>query len=51
MTPEQVFQIVEAKEAGKLSVSKLMDSQGAESASSSYRRNKNANRFKALSLK
>ena len=40
MTLEQVFKFVEAKEAGRLSASKLMNSQGAESASSSYRRNK-----------
>jgi len=42
MTLEQVFQFVEAKEAGKRSASKLLDTQGAEAASSSYRRNKNA---------
>ena len=41
MTLEQVFQFIEAKESGKRSASKLLDSQGAESASSSYRRNKN----------
>ena len=46
MTLEQVFKFVEAKEAGRRSASKLMDSQGAESASSSYRRNKNADRLK-----
>ena len=41
-TLEQVFQFVEAKEAGRPSASKLMDSQDAESASSSNRHNKNA---------
>ena len=46
MTLEQVFKFVEAKEAGRRSASKLMDSQGAESASSSYRCNKNADRLK-----
>ena len=46
ITLEQVFKFVEAKEAGRRSASKLMDSQGAESASSSYRRNKNADRLK-----
>ena len=46
ITLEQVFKFVEAKEAGRRSASKLMDSQGAESASSSYRRNKNADPLK-----
>ena len=46
MTLEQVFKFVEAKEAGRRSASKLMDSQGAESASSSYRRNKNSEHLK-----
>ena len=46
MTLEQVFKFVEAKEAGRRSAWKLMDSQGAESASSSYRRNKNADLLK-----
>ena len=41
MTLEQVFQFVEAKESGKRSASKLLDTHGAEAASSSYRRNKN----------
>ena len=45
MTLEQVFQFVEAKESGKRSASKLFDSQGAEAASSSYRRNKNTARL------
>lgn len=42
MTLEQVFQFVEAKEAGKRSASKLLDSHGAEAASSTYRRTKTA---------
>ena len=46
MTLEQGFKFVKAKEAGRRSASKLMDSQDAESASSSYRRNKNADRLK-----
>ena len=46
MTLEQGFKFVEVKEAGRHSASKLMDSQDAESASSSYRRNKNADRLK-----
>jgi hypothetical protein len=42
MTLEQVFQLVEAKEAGKRSASRLHDSQGAEAAAgSTYRRRKN----------
>ena len=45
MTLEEVFKFVEAKEAGKRSASKLLDSQGAEAASS-YRRNKTASRTK-----
>ena len=44
MTLEEVFKFVEAKEAGKRSASKLLDTHGAEAASSSYRRNKSANR-------
>ena len=51
MTLEEVFQFVEAKEAGKRSASKLMDTQGADSASSSYRRNKNVNRSKSAKSK
>ncbi|VDI45747.1 Hypothetical predicted protein [Mytilus galloprovincialis] len=43
MTLEQVFKFVEAKEAGKRSASRLLDSHGAEAASSSYRRKRNAN--------
>ena len=43
---KQVFKFVEAKEAGRRSASKLMDSQGAESASSSYCRNQNADGLK-----
>ena len=46
MTLEQVFKFVEAKEAGRHSASKIMDSQGAESASSSCRRSKNADPLK-----
>lgn len=46
MTLEQVFQFVEAKEAGKRSASKLIDYQGADSASSPCRRNKNMSRMK-----
>lgn len=45
MTLEQTFQFVEAKESGKRSASKLLDSQGAEAASSTYRRNRNAARI------
>ena len=51
MTLEQVFKFVEAKEAGRRSASKLMDSQGAELASSSYRCNKNADPLKVDKLK
>ena len=40
MTLEEVFKFVEAKEADKRSASKLLDTHGAEAASSSYRRNK-----------
>lgn len=43
MTLEEVFQFVEAKESGKRSASRLIDShsQGAEAASSSYKRRTN----------
>lgn len=40
MTFEEVFKVVETKESGKRPVSKFIDSQGAEAASS-YRREKN----------
>ncbi len=41
MELEEVFKFVEAKEAGKRSASRLLDSQGAEAAST-YRRSKSA---------
>jgi len=40
MTLEEVFQFVEAKEAGKRSASRLIDSHSVEAASSTYRRGK-----------
>lgn len=40
MTLEQVFKFVEAKESGKRSASRLLDTQGVEAASSTYRRRK-----------
>lgn len=40
MTLEQIIQFVEAKEAGKRSASRLLDTQSAAAASSSYRRTK-----------
>ena len=40
MTLEEVFRFVEAKEAGKRSASRLLDSQAAEAISSSYNRHK-----------
>ena len=42
MKLEEIFQFVEAKESGKLSASRLLhaQTQGAEAASSSYRRHK-----------
>ncbi|CAC5415171.1 unnamed protein product [Mytilus coruscus] len=43
MTLEQVFKFVEAKEVGKRSASRLLDSPGAEATSSSYRRRRNTN--------
>ena len=42
MTLEDAFQFIEAKEAGKRSASRLLDSHGAEAARSSYRREKQA---------
>ena len=45
------FSLLRQKEAGKRSASKLMDTQGADSASSSYRRNKNVNRSKSTKSK
>lgn len=40
MTLEEVFQFIEAKEAGKRSASRLLDSHPVEAASSTYRKNK-----------
>ena len=42
MTLEEVFHFVEAKELGKRSASRLLDSQGAEAVRSSYRKQKSA---------
>ena len=42
MTLEEVFQFIEAKEAGKQSAGHLIDSQGLDAARSSYRRAKSA---------
>ena len=41
MSLEQVLQFIEAKEGGKRSASKLVDTHGAEAAASTYRRTKN----------
>ena len=41
MKLEEVFQFVEAKEAGKRSASRLLDSHAAEAAHSSYKKVKN----------
>ena len=48
MTLEEIFQLVEAKESGKRSASRLLQAQtqGAEAASSSYRRHKKENLIK-----
>ena len=45
MNLEEIFQLVEAKESGKWSASRLLhaQTQGAEAASSSYRRHKKEN--------
>ena len=43
---EQVFEFVEAKESGKRSASRLLDTQGVEATSSSYRRRKIGNMTK-----
>ena len=40
MTLEEVFQFIEAKEAGKRSAGHLIDSQGLDATRSSYRRAK-----------
>ena len=48
MNLEEIFQLVEAKESGKRSASRLLhaQTQGAEAASSSYRRHKKENLIK-----
>ena len=46
ITLEQVFKFIEAKEAGKRSASRLLDSQGVEATSSAYRKKRNANTIK-----
>ena len=45
MTFEEVLRVIEAKEAGKRSASRLIDTHGAEAAKSSYPRNKRMERI------
>ena len=45
MTFEEVLRFIEAKEAGKRSASRLIDTHGAEAAKSSYTRNKRMERI------
>ena len=40
MTLEEVFQFIEAKEAGKRSAERVLENQGADAARSQYRRSK-----------
>lgn len=48
MTFEEVLQLVEAKESGKLSASRFLESQGTDAMSSTYRREKRKGALNAL---
>lgn len=47
MSLEEVFQFIEAKEAGKRSASRLLDTYAVEATSSSYKKDKNKQRDKS----